>query len=308
MAPYALIASAVVVTALAAGHAGQQPAPPLFAARTELVVVHVTVKDPQGSYVADLPPEAFTVLEDGHPQYVQFFGRQDAPVDIGLIVDSSGSMLPNRERVIAAAGAFVDTSNPADRIFALAFNEHVRAALSPEAPFTSDGDVLRAALNRTIAGRGRTALYDAIAAGLQYVRRGSQPRKALVVVSDGGDNASATTFEEVLRRTQTSNTVIYTIALIDPVDREANPGRLRQLAEASGGDAYRPRDAAGVAEALQRIAHDIRSAYTLGYIPASGDEDGTFRRIRVVVNAAGLRKPSVRSRQGYLVGGEVTGP
>jgi VWFA-related protein len=301
MSPHLMAASAMLVTALAAGHPRQQPAPPVFAAHTELVVLHVTVKDNRGAYVADLMPEAFTVLEDGHPQYVQFFARQDAPVDIGLIIDSSGSMLPTRDRVIAAAGAFAETSNPADRIFALAFNESVRPALPAEAPFTSDAAVLRAALQRTIAARGRTALFDAISAGLEYVRRGSQPRKVLVVVSDGGDNASAASFEDVLWQTQTSNTVIYTIALVDPVDRDANPGVLRKLAEASGGEAFRPRTVAGVAEALQRVALDIRSAYTLGYIPADGDEDGTFHRIRVVVNAAGLRGPSVRARQGYLV-------
>ena len=242
-----------------------------------------------------------TVLEDGRRQEIQFFGEQDTPVDAGLIVDSSGSMRAVRERVIAAAGAFAETSHPDDRIFALTFSEHVRAALPTEAPFTSDPDALRAALASAIVARGRTALHDAIAAGLDYVAKGSHLRKVLVVVSDGGDNASRVTFEEVLRRTLISNTVIYAIALDDPLERDANPRRLKQLAEASGGEAFRPRDIEAIGDAMEQIARDIRSAYTIGYVPANEIRDRRFRRIRVVVRAPDRRSVSVRTRQGYIM-------
>ena len=285
---------------LSPGVAVQAPAQPVFSARSELVVLHVMVKDRKGAYVPGLRPEAFTVFEAGQRQAIQFFATQDAPVTVGLLIDSSGSMLPVRDRVIAAAGIFADTSNPEDEIFALAFNEDVRAALPPEAPFTDDAGTLRTALTRTISARGRTALYDAILAGLEYVGRGSHPRKVLVVLSDGGDNASAATLEQVLQQTQVANTVIYTIAFVDPLEREASPGRLKRLADMSGGEAFQPRKVSQVGEVLQHIARDIRNTYTIGYVPGDVTRDGRFRRIRVVVpNRPAL---SVRTREGYVMG------
>jgi len=298
---FATISSAGHGPALPPPFAVQQPSALVFSARSELVVLHVTVKDKQGAYVRGLTSEAFTVLEDRQPQKIELFASQDAPVDVGLLVDSSGSMLPNRDRVAAAAGTFAETSNPQDEIFALAFNEWVRAALPPYAPFTSDAKTLRTALSAAIAAQGRTALYDAILAGLDYLTQGMEPRKVLVVVSDGGDNASTATFDEVLRKTQASNTVIYTIALADPVDRDANPGRLKRLAEATGGQAFEPREISAVADVLREIARDIRHTYTIGYIPANSARDGHFRRIRVRVTAPDHRGLSVRTRQGYVV-------
>jgi VWFA-related protein len=300
---------AVVLSAMTAGRAGlplspglgvQAPAQPTFSARSELVVLHVMVKDRRGAYVPGLGPEAFTVFEDDRPQAIRFFAIQDAPVTVGLIIDSSGSMLPVRDRVITAAGLFAATSNPDDEIFALAFNEVVRAALPPEAPFTGDAETLRMALTRTISARGRTALYDAMLAGLKYVDRGNHSRKVLVVLSDGGDNASSATLEQALQQTQVANTVIYTIALLDLLERDANPRRLKQFADASGGEAFRPRNVAQIGEILEHIARDIRNAYTIGYVP--GARDGRFRRIRVVVSVPGGPALSVRTRQGYLMG------
>lgn len=296
-----------VATVSQAGHGPavsplvQEPPPLVFSARSELVVLHVTVKDKQGSYVSGLTSEAFTVLEDGQRQHIEFFASQDAPVDVGLLIDSSGSMRPNRERVVAAAGTFAETSNPQDEIFALVFNEWVRPALPARVPFTSDAETLRQALSTAISAQGRTALYDAILAGLEYLKKGSEPRKVLVVVSDGGDNASAATFEQVLRKTQVSNTVIYTIALADPLEHEANPKRLRQLAHATGGQAFEPRKITQVTDVLRQIARDIRSTYTVGYTPAQTERDGHFRRVRVLVAAPGRRGFSVRTRQGYVV-------
>lgn len=239
------------------------------------------------------------MYEDNRPQTIRFFAAQDAPVTVGLIIDSSGSMFAARDRVAAAAAAFVETSNPLDEIFALAFNERVRAALPPEAPFTGDAATMHAALIRAIAARGRTALYDAILAGLEYVEKGSHQGKVLVVVSDGGDNASTATFEEVLRRTEASNAAIYTIAFVDPLDRDANPKRLSRIADTTGGEAFRPRRMTEVADVLGHIAHDIRHTYTLGYVPADRADAGRIRRIRVHAGAPGRLALSVRTRHGY---------
>jgi VWFA-related protein len=275
---------------------------PVFSTNSELVVLHVTVKDSKGAYVTGLPREAFAVVEEGRPQMVGFFADTDTPVTVGLLIDSSGSMHGNRDLVITAATSFVEASHPADEMFALGFNEDVVSALPPSAPFTSESGVLRDALHRSIGAYGRTALYDAISRGLDYLGRGNRERKVLIVLSDGGDNASQATLDQVRTKAQSSNAVIYTIALVDPLARDANPKLLREIADSSGGEAFRPREARDIPSVLQRIARDIRHAYTIGYVPSDVERDGTFRHLRVVVTSPDSRRLHVRSRGGYLAG------
>lgn len=306
-----------LIAAIALVMIGSQPAPgrsleifqavaherPTFSSRSELVVLHLTVKGSRGAYVSDLPLEAFHLFEDGQPQSISFFTKQDAPVTVGLVLDSSGSMQAIADLVITAGVAFAETSNPQDDLFVLGFNEYVRATLPPGAPFTQDIPTFREALARAITARGKTALYDAVAAGLEYLDKGKFERKVLVVVSDGGDNASHRSFAQAITETQTSNAVIYTVGLIDPVDREANPGRLRRIAEASGGEAFFPRRAAEVTDVLRHIARDIRNSYTLGYMSTNPTLDGAVRAIRVEVRLPGRRgRVEVRTRKGYVAG------
>lgn len=276
---------------------------PVFSSRAELVVAHITVKDRRGAYVTALPRDVFRILEDGIPQQVDFFSGEDSPVTVGFLVDSSGSMREGRERVIAAATAFAEASNSDDEVFALAFNEQVRAALPPSMPFTSDARVFRAALAGAMGAQGRTAMYDAISNGLSYIAKGHHPRRVLVVVGDGGDNASTKTFDHVLREAQASNAAIYTVGIIDPLEREANPGLLKRLAQATGGEAFFPRHVDDVDDVLQTIADDIRHSYTLGYVSSNSARDGQFRRLRVVVNDPARRSLRVRTRDGYRAGG-----
>jgi VWFA-related protein len=186
-------------------------------------------------------------------------------------------------------------------MFAIAFNETLSPALPPTAPFTSDVEVLRHALVDVVRPRGATALFDAISAGFDYADRGHHLRKVLVLVSDGGDNASTATFDEVLLRTQASNVVVYAMALVDPVDRDANPKRLDRLARASGGHLVTPTTSAGVTEALQRIASDIRHSYSIGYT-RTAPADGKFHRLRVVASSATGGELTVGAREGYLAG------
>jgi Ca-activated chloride channel family protein len=289
-------------TTAASAESAQEQTRPTFSTRSELVVLHVVVKDGRGSYVTGLDTDAFTVREDGRLQEIRFFGVEDAPVTVGLIVDGSGSMLPLRDRVLAAVTSFVDTSNPNDDIFALVFNDYVTAALPAHSPFTSSAYILEAALGRIFAPRGRTALHDAIAAGLEYVERGRHAGKVLVVVSDGGDNASTTPFAEILRAAQTANTVIYSIAFVDPLEHEVSPKHLKQLASVSGGEAFQPRDKTGVESALRNIARDVRNTYTIGYVPDDLARGDRFRRLRVDVRVPNLRGLRVRSRDGYVLG------
>ena len=206
------------------GAAARQAQPqPTFSSESELVVLHVAVRDRKGGYVGGLGLSAFQVFEDKKPQPISVFSSQDAPVTVGLLVDSSGSMGPNREMVIAASLAFARTSNPDDEIFVLGFNETINVPLPTSAPFAHDLPTLQTALDRAIKARGQTAIYDAVNAGLDYVAKGAFDRQVLVVVSDGGDNASSTTRAQVLTNAQASNAVIYTVALVDPMDTEADP-------------------------------------------------------------------------------------
>ena len=286
-----------------AGQSGLPPSAqeePVFSARSELVVLQVLVENPHGGYVINLSGAAFSIFEDGTPQAIAFFNRQDAPVTVGLLVDSSGSMRTVRELVATAAESFAAHSNPRDEIFALTFADAVHGALPVSAPFTSDGATLRQALFHALTARGRTALYDAVAQGLVYAGSGRHDRKVLVIVSDGGDNASSVSFDDIVNRARGSNAVIYTVIVRDPLEREANPRRLRQLAEQSGGEAFEPHDIGRVPSVLEHIARDIRNMYTLGYAPAPEKGPG-LRRVRVRVSAPGRGSLRVRTRDGYLV-------
>jgi VWFA-related protein len=301
----------VVVLGITAGLSAETPVGflalgetqvPMFSSRADLVVVHATVTDRDGAYVTGLPQAAFRILEEDTPQQIDVFTGHESPATVGLLVDSSGSMHDGRARVIAAAGAFAEARHADDEMFALAFNERVRAALPPSAPFTNNPHVFSAALAGVMHGRGRTAMYDAISCGLAYVSTGSHPRRVLVLVGDGGDNASTATVDQVLREAHASNAAIYTVGIVDPLEREADPGLLKRLARATGGAAFFPRRAGDVDESLRAIARDIRHSYTLGYVSSATTPEGQFRRIRVVVTDPARRRLVVRARTGYRTG------
>jgi len=272
-----------------------------FRGGADVVVLHVSVRDRRGRDLDNLPQSAFTVMEDDVAQPITLFTNEDAPVTVGLIIDSSVSMLPIRDQVIAAAAAFAEASHPRDDMFALAFNERVRPALPERAPFTADPGVLRTALMSTIEARGRTALFDAVSAGLDYVTRGQFERRMLVVISDGGDNASRTPFDRLMAKVQASNAVIFTVALQDPYSPGGDTKTLRTLADASGGQTFAPKNMKDVVEALGVIAHELRHSYTIGYAVPHPDRAGT-RRIRVDVEPPDDQRVVVRSRTSYRVG------
>jgi VWFA-related protein len=295
-----LLTSAVVLAILTA-QSGTAQETPTFSSESELVVLHVAVRDRNGGYVGGLGKEAFRISENRQLQNIAFFNSQDAPVTVGLLIDSSGSMAPNRDLVIAASMAFSRAMSPQDEFFVIGFNEDIHAPLPSDAPFTSHEPTLRVALVQAIKARGRTAIYNAVNAGLGYVGKGGYERQVLVVVSDGGDNASATTRAQVLASAQASNAVIYTIAIVDPMDPEADPGFLRQLSGLTGGVAFRPKNVREIEEIFQRIARDIRNMYTLGYVPsAAGLKREELRRVAVDVRLPTGQKLSARTRRAYL--------
>jgi Ca-activated chloride channel family protein len=292
----------LVVAALPALRAQQPSAdPPSFrTASTELVVLPVTVTDKRGAFVPDLPRDRFAVYDNGRRQDVALFTSEDTPVTVGLVLDNSGSMRGKLGEVVAAALAFARASNPDDELFTLEFSDDVKDALPGRRLFANDVTELQIALTALVPA-GRTALYDALVAGLDRVREGTRARRVLVLISDGGDNASAATLREVLARARASNVTIYTIGVFEPDDPDTNARVLKSIAETTGGERFLPQSAGPLLSDCQRIAREIRSGYTIGYAPP--DRDGTFHRVRVQVDAADGRKLNVRTRPGYFAAG-----
>ena len=269
-----------------------------------LVVLHATVSDRQGGFVSDLGERDFEVYEDGVPQSIRVFSNEDVPVTVGLVVDHSTSMGPKLAEVTAAARAFVRSSNREDEMFVVNFNERVSLGLPAAIRFTDSTAELGDAIEAAPTG-GMTALYDAIAKGLEGLQAGSRDKKVLIAVSDGGDNVSAHSLAEVMKLAGQSSAVIYTVGIFEEEDPDRNPGVLKRLAQATGGEAFFPGQIGEVLAICERIARDIRHQYTIGYVPINLAHDGAYHAIRVLARAQGHHdKLSVRTRTGYIAGGE----
>jgi len=268
-----------------------------------LVVLHATVLDKRDRMVNNLKEGDFKVYEDGVPQKLSVFSHADVPVTMGIVIDDSGSMREKRASVNAAALAFVKTSNPQDQVFVVNFNDVYY--LDTPGDFASGIEDLRSALEK-IDSRGGTALYDAVYASLDHLKLGNRDKKVILVVTDGDDNASRYTFQELIAHAQKSNAVIYTIGLLG----EEHSGlfklhgsdaarKLKQMAEVTGGQAFMPRSLDEVESTCVGIAHDIRNQYTLGYYPTDAKKDGTYRKVRVEAST-GHDHLTVRTRAGYF--------
>jgi Ca-activated chloride channel family protein len=278
------------------GSAGQST----ISVRTELVVLPVRVTDARGDFVTGLSPEDFRVYEDGRPQKVAKFQQGDTPVTVGLVVDHSRSMGPKLYEVAAAVSAFAQSSNPQDEMFVVDFNDDVWFQLLDGKPFSSDPKELQKAVT-AVSARGRTALYDAVAEGLNHLRLGHWDKKALIIVSDGGDNASHQKYSQVLALAQRSQALIYSIGLVGAYgEQEENPDVLRGLSNGTGGVAYFPGSAETIAGISAQIARDLREQYTLGFTPEKQRNGASYRKIQVKVSAPGRGKLHVRSRPGYF--------
>jgi Ca-activated chloride channel family protein len=262
------------------------------------VVLHATVENHNGTPVSGLAKKDFQVFEDGARQQIEFYGHEDIPVTVGLVLDNSGSMHAKRHEVIAAAVAFARSSNPHDQMFVVNFNEYVSLGLPAGIPFTDQTAQLQVALSRFHAN-GETALYDALALALGHLKLGNRDKKVLIVVSDGGDNASRYKLGQILTMAEKSDAIIYAIGIYTPEDPDKNPGALRRLSKATGGEAFFPESLAEVTPLCERIAHDIREQYTLAYCPSNSTQDGSYRAIEVKVSAPGHRRLSVLTRAGY---------
>lgn len=264
-----------------------------------LVLLDVSVKDSKGAAVSGLSKADFRVFENHRPQQITVFDHDDVPVTVGILVDQSRSMGPKRDEVITAAQIFIEESNRRDEMFVLHFNDRVLAGLPAGTSFSDNVQLLRTALDRGVP-EGKTALNDAVMEGLRHLALGTRGKRALVLISDGGDNASRHSRREMLDAVERSIATIYTIGLFDQDDPDRDPGILRQLARISGGETYLPKNLTEVAPVCRRIAREIRTRYTIGYPAPPGDAD--LRHIRVMVSAAGRGNLVVRARSEYRYG------
>ncbi len=264
----------------------------------ELVVLHATVLNNERLPVAGLEKANFQIYENGVLQEIESFSHEDIPVTVGLVIDNSGSMRPRRTEVIAAALAFARASNPKDQHFLVNFNEYVTFGLPAGMPFTGDLAQLEVAL-ATVTANGKTALYDALAAALEHLKKGKQDKQVLIVVSDGADNASQHNAAQIIALAKKSEAIIYTIGIFEPDDPDRNPGSLKQFAKATGGEAFLPQSVKDTTAICERIARDIRSQYTLTYEPTSLKYDGNYRTIQVKAKTPGGEHLYVRTRVGY---------
>jgi Ca-activated chloride channel homolog len=275
------------------------PQEPTFrSASSELVVLPVVVTEKHDAFVKDLTRDSFVVYDNGRSVPIELFSNADTPVTVGLIIDASGSMSPKIGEVIAAALAFAKSSNPDDELFAIRFNDNVKDVVGDEETVRAgDPDALRRLL-ASIRTEGRTALYDALMAGFDRLDRATRPRKILILISDGGDNASRATADAVLQRARKSNASIYTIGVFDVGDADRNPRLLKSLARETGGERFLPKSPGPLLAACEHIAREIRAGYTIGYAPPA--RDGAFHRVRVVVQTSNAGRVEVRTRPGYF--------
>lgn len=269
---------------------------------SDLVILDVGVKDARGHDLAGLSEKDFEIFDDGKRVAPTYFEATDTPASVGLVLDNSGSMRAKRREVILAGLGFAGTSNPRNDYFVVNFNDAVTYGLGRSEAFTANVDHLRRALDW---GRpeGKTRLYDAIASALDHMRQSPLEYRVLIVVSDGGDNASAISLPELMRKVSASRATIYTIGLLDEADTDLNPRVLRKLAQASGGEYFQPATTEEIVPVFQQIAQDVRNRYVIGFVPSSGSHPSRSHTLKVRLVDRG-RKARVLCRSTYRVADE----
>ena len=264
------------------------------------VLLNCTVIDENGKTVTDLKQSDFRVWEDGVPQATNSFQHQDLPVSVGLIVDNSGSMRDKRTAVNSAAMTLMRDSNPKDAAFVVNFSD--RAFL--DQGFTSDISLLTRGLSH-FDSQGTTAMYDAVAASADELSKHAKlPKQALLIITDGADNASRLSLEQAIRRVQNlGGPVVYSIGLLfdtEPAESQRARSALDMLSAETGGVAYFPRSLDEVNNIAQEVARDIRNQYVVGYHSSKPSTIEGYRTVHVEVQAPRHGRLIVRTRKGYF--------
>lgn len=268
---------------------------------TDLITFTVTVTDTYGRYVSGLGKSAFTIFDEKKTQEITFFSDDDAPVSVGVLFDVSGSMSGDKiKRSRDALSKFIQTSHNMDEYFLIAFNSRAQLLLDK----TRDGNAVLDKLT-FVQTRNNTALYDACYLGVEKVQRGAHPKRALLLISDGQDNNSRYTFNELRRLLKESDVTLYGIGILSGSDAGSSMGMegqgiLDELASVSGGKAFFPRSNAEMDDIFEQIALELRHQYSIGYKPVNFNNDGRWHKIKVKVTPPrGLPRLFVRSKEGY---------
>lgn len=278
----------------------EDPAKPINV-KTDLVTLTLTVTDLYGRYVSGLTKNAFSVFDNNQEQEVTFFSDSDAPVSVGILFDVSGSM--SGEKIGKARNAlkrFIGSSHPSDEYFLIAFNNRAQLLMDR----TRNGEAVLEKLTLVKTG-SNTALYDAVYLGIERVTRGTHQKRALLIISDGQDNASRYNFGEVRRLMKESDVVTYAVGIIDGGDSGSALGMqgqafLDELTSVTGGKAFYPNSDIEMDEIFERIALELRHQYAIGYTPSNFQPDGKWRKLKVKVKPPrGLPRLTVRGRDGY---------
>ncbi len=266
-------------------------------------MVHATVMDDKNHLVTTLQESAFTVYENNQPQKITSFRHEDVPVAMGIVIDNSGSMREKRDKVNKAALNLVRSSNPQDQVFVVNFNDEYYL----DQGFTSSIAKLQQALEK-VETRGGTALYDALVASADYMKKNARlQKKVIFLVTDGDDNSSRETLEQTVRRLQEENgPTVYAIGLLGEEKAHRARRALETISTRTGGICFLPKTLDEVDEISRTVAHDIRNQYTIGYKPTAVKSVGEYRSIRVEAKAKGMGKMSVRTRSGYYAGQDQT--
>jgi len=267
-----------------------------------LALVNVTVTDPYNRLVTGLEPDNFRIFEDNIEQEVVNFSSEDVPISIGIILDLSGSMVNKLGKAKEAAFQFFKTANPQDEFFLVGFNE--RAQLL--SPFTNNVEDMQSRL-LSAAAKGKTALLDAIYLGLSQMRGASNGKRALLIISDGGDNNSRYTEKDIKRLVREADTQLYSIGIFEAFEyrsrtpEELNgPTLLNEMTELTGGRAFSVDNLNDLPDIATKIGAELRNQYILGYHPSNKAHDARWRKIKIKLRTPkGLPPLSVYAKTGY---------
>ena len=266
-----------------------------------LVLVPVSVTDPLNRFVTGLEQKHFRVFEDKVEQEISQFSSEDAPLSIGIVFDTSGSMGSKLQKSRLAVAQFLRTANPDDEFFLVQFNERPQLVL----PFTRNTEEIQNRLTFT-QSRGRTALLDGIYLAMNQMRKAHNPRKAILIISDGGDNSSRYTESEIKNSVREADVQIYAIGIYDPIgsrrtaEELSGPSLLTEVAEQTGGRMFPVENLNELPDIAAKIGIELRNQYVLGYRPTNGERDGKYRHISVkLVQPRGLPPLKAFYRLGY---------
>jgi VWFA-related protein len=280
--------------------AGEGTPAPLVRVDSALVLIPVHVTNAAGGTVTGIARERFRLAEDNREQTIASFSTEDAPVSVGLLFDASGSMRPKMTKAAEAAAAFFRASEPDDEFFLVEFNDRARLML----PFTQDAEEVYGEIART-RPTGRTSLIDAVYLAVAQMKKARNARKALVIVSDGGDNWSRHSVREIRNALLESDLQVYAMGIFDadirshPIEERNGPALLDELTTLTGGRHFPVDDLENLPDISERIGRELHSQYLLGYYPTNGARDGKYRQVKVTLDVPNVRDLHTSYRRGY---------